>query len=192
MKIDKIQGILQKFASNTIGFQGVALVNAQGKPIASIGMDENAILSMASTMIYLADCTRKEVGWDAVEQVDVKSADGYIILTTCSPDVLLLVKASKVPEGMLLVDINRTVEKLKAALKDDDDNTDLSHKESKNAYVLPKRTKEEQLQINQGLIEWHRKWVEEGDEEEQRETFEYLQKALDEDRLSHRPLFPQK
>ncbi|WP_207714218.1 hypothetical protein [Scytonema sp. UIC 10036] len=60
------------------------------------------------------------------------------------------------------------------------------------AYVLPKRTKEEQLQINQALIEWHRKWVEEGDEEEQRETFEYLQKALDEDRLSNRPLFPQK
>lgn len=60
------------------------------------------------------------------------------------------------------------------------------------AYVLPKRTKEEQLQINQALIEWLDKWVEEGDEEEQRETFEYLQKALDEDRLSNRPLFPQK
>jgi len=57
-------------------------------------------------------------------------------------------------------------------------------------YMLPKRTEEEQHQRNQALLEWHRKWVEEGDEEEQRETFEYLQKALDEDRLSNRPLFP--
>ena len=29
-----------------------------------------------------------------------------------------------------------------------------------------------------------------GDEEEQRETWEYLKKALDEDRLSYRKLFP--
>lgn len=30
----------------------------------------------------------------------------------------------------------------------------------------------------------------EGDEQEQRETFEYLRKSLDEDRPSHRKLFP--
>ncbi|MUG95705.1 diacylglyceryl transferase [Scytonema sp. UIC 10036] len=129
MKIDTIQGILQKFASNTIGFQGVAVVNVQGQPIASIGMDENATLTMASMMIYLTERTRKELGWEVVEQIDVKSADGYVILTTCSSDVLLLVKASKVPEGMLVVDINRTVEKLKIALEDDEDNIDSNHKE---------------------------------------------------------------
>jgi|GEM_PF-581015 len=55
---------------------------------------------------------------------------------------------------------------------------------------LPKRTPEEQRQINQALLEWYTKWVEEGDEAEQRETFEHLQKVLDEDRLSNRPLFP--
>ena len=33
-------------------------------------------------------------------------------------------------------------------------------------------------------------WVDEGDEQEQTETWEYLRKALDEDRLSNRPLFP--
>ncbi|MBW4632721.1 MAG: hypothetical protein KME30_12735 [Iphinoe sp. HA4291-MV1] len=120
MNIDNIKGILKKFASNTMGFQGVALVNSEGKLITTNGMDENAALSMASTMIYLADRTRKEVGWQAVEQIDLKSPDGYVILTICSPDVFLLVKASKVPEGMLLVDINRTVEKLKAALQDED------------------------------------------------------------------------
>lgn len=30
----------------------------------------------------------------------------------------------------------------------------------------------------------------EGDEQEQRETWEYLQRSLDEDRLSYRKLFP--
>ncbi|MBC6481159.1 MAG: hypothetical protein GDA56_28725 [Hormoscilla sp. GM7CHS1pb] len=45
------------------------------------------------------------------------------------------------------------------------------------------------MQRNLAAIELLRKWTEEGDEEEQRETWEYLQKALDEDRLSNRPLF---
>jgi len=49
-------------------------------------------------------------------------------------------------------------------------------------YQLPRRTEAEQMQKNLGAIELLRKWTEEGDEEEQRETLEYLQKALDKDR----------
>lgn len=62
----------------------------------------------------------------------------------------------------------------------------------KSSAVLPARTKEEQMQRNLATIEWLDKWAEEGDEEEQRETFEYLQKALDEDRLSSQRLLFQK
>jgi len=58
--------------------------------------------------------------------------------------------------------------------------------------VLPSRTKEEQMEINLAAIEWLDKWAEEGDAEEQTETFEYLQKVLDEDRLSSQRLLFQK
>jgi hypothetical protein len=62
----------------------------------------------------------------------------------------------------------------------------------KSSAVLPARTKEEQMQRNLAAIEWLRKWREEGDPEEQTETFEYLQKVLDEDRLSsNRAIFGQ-
>ncbi len=44
--------------------------------------------------------------------------------------------------------------------------------------------------INQTAIDLLRSWREEGNEEEQRETWEFLKQALDEDRLSDRPLFP--
>jgi hypothetical protein len=44
--------------------------------------------------------------------------------------------------------------------------------------------------INQAAIDLLRSWREEGDEEEQRETWKFLKQALDEDRLSNRPLFP--
>lgn len=58
--------------------------------------------------------------------------------------------------------------------------------------VLPSRTKEEQMERNLATIEWLDKWAQEGDAEEQTETFEYLQKALDEDRLSSQRLLFQK
>ncbi len=44
-------------------------------------------------------------------------------------------------------------------------------------------------QKNAALIQMLRSWRE-GDEQEQRNTWEYLKRALDEDRLSERKLFP--
>ncbi len=46
-----------------------------------------------------------------------------------------------------------------------------------------------QAQKNRDLIQLLRSWRE-GDEQEQRDTWEYLRQALDEDRLSERKLFP--
>jgi RNA binding exosome subunit len=65
------------------------------------------------------------------------------------------------------------------------------HTHAQPHVALPKRTKAEQLARNRAVIELLDQWREEGDEEEQRETFEYLKEALDEDRLSNRPLFPE-
>ena len=52
---------------------------------------------------------------------------------------------------------------------------------------LPQSTA--QSQKNLALIQLLRSWRE-GDEREQRSTWEYLKQALDEDRLSERKLFP--
>ena len=46
-----------------------------------------------------------------------------------------------------------------------------------------------QIQKNRALILLLRSWRE-GDEQEQRSTWEYLKQVLDEDRLSERKLFP--
>ena len=47
----------------------------------------------------------------------------------------------------------------------------------------------EPIEPNDAAIQLLRSWRD-GDENEQRETWEYLRQALDEDRLSHRKLFP--
>lgn len=45
-------------------------------------------------------------------------------------------------------------------------------------------------QQHKSLSELTKLWIEEGDEQEQTETWKYLRQALDEDSLSHRTLFP--
>jgi hypothetical protein len=55
---------------------------------------------------------------------------------------------------------------------------------------LPKISQEEQIKRNQAAIELLRQWREEGDEQEQIETAEYLRQVLDEDRLSNLSLLP--
>ena len=44
--------------------------------------------------------------------------------------------------------------------------------------------------VREELVALLQSWMEEGDAQEQKETGEYLIRALDEDRLSDRPLFP--
>ena len=57
--------------------------------------------------------------------------------------------------------------------------------EEASKFVLP------EMDVNQALALLQSWYVEESQErEEQRETWEYLKKALDKDRLSDRKLFP--
>lgn len=64
------------------------------------------------------------------------------------------------------------------------------------SHTSEQKAKPETLEANRlaqqhkALKELTRLWLEEGDEQEQTETWEYLRQALDEDRLSNRPLFP--
>lgn len=55
---------------------------------------------------------------------------------------------------------------------------------------ITKLSLEERIQRNQGAIELLRSWREEDDEQEQKETAEYLEQVMNEDRMSNRPLFP--
>ncbi len=48
----------------------------------------------------------------------------------------------------------------------------------------------EQMEKNHALAAMIESWITEGDEQEQSETLETLMRALDEDRLSDRKLFP--
>ena len=63
----------------------------------------------------------------------------------------------------------------------------VSHKQEKAIDPLEASlhlSKEERIRKNQAALALLRQWEEEGDEQEQTETWEFLQKALEEDRVS--------
>ncbi len=117
MTTGKIQEILKELASKPIGIQSAVLVSLEGQPITvPIGMDENRVLILAGTMLYLARSIHEELNWSEIENISVRGQEGHIILSSCSPEVFLLVKAGKALAGLLEGEINRTVKKLQAEL----------------------------------------------------------------------------
>lgn len=72
----------------------------------------------------------------------------------------------------------------------------LAYEPTRASFQLQSETEKKELprsaaqsQKNRALIQLLRSWRE-GDEQEQRSTWEYLKQALDEDQLSERKLFP--
>lgn len=117
MSTGKLEELLQELTSKPIGIQSAALVSLEGQPITiPIGMDEDRVLILAGSMLYLARGIHEELTWSGIETVSVRGQDGHIILTSCTPDVFLLVKAGKALTGLLDGEINRTVKKLQAEL----------------------------------------------------------------------------
>lgn len=117
MSTNKIEELLEELASKPIGIQSVVLVSLEGQPItAPIGMDEDRVLILAGTMLYSARSIHEELNWSGIETISFRGPDGHIILTGCTSDVFLLVKAGKALAGLLEGEINRTVKKLQAEL----------------------------------------------------------------------------
>lgn len=64
---------------------------------------------------------------------------------------------------------------------------------SKERTASAEEERQRQIEKNQAAIALLKSWLEDDDEEtveEQRETWAYLQRVLDEDRPSYRKLFP--
>ena len=116
----KIGQILQNFVSTTADVQGAAMVTPDGLPLASSlpgGMDDERVSAMSAAMLSLGDRIGKELARGSIDRIYVEGNEGLSILTSCGEDAVFLVLASKaVKQGLLMLEIKRTVEELKPAL----------------------------------------------------------------------------
>lgn len=120
MGVSAINGILHNFVSSTADVQGAALVSPDGLPLASnlpSNMDEERTSAMSAAMLSLGERIGAELARGTVEKVMVEGSDGYGVLIGCGEEAVLLVLASRAAkQGLLMLDIKRTVVEIKAAL----------------------------------------------------------------------------
>jgi predicted regulator of Ras-like GTPase activity (Roadblock/LC7/MglB family) len=117
---EKLGYILQSFVSNTIDVQGAAVVTPDGLPLAANipnNMDEERVSAMSAAMLSLGERIGMELGRGVIDRIYVEGNEGFSILTSCGQDAVFLVLASKTAkQGVLMLEIKRTVAELKLVL----------------------------------------------------------------------------
>lgn len=120
IKAEKLSGILQAFVSGTGDVQGAAVVTPDGLALAAMlpsGMDEERVSAMSAAMLSLGERIGSELARGSINKIYVEGTQGYGILTSCGPDAVFLVLAShEAKQGLILLEIKRTVEEIKLLL----------------------------------------------------------------------------
>ncbi|HEY9797935.1 MAG TPA: roadblock/LC7 domain-containing protein [Leptolyngbyaceae cyanobacterium] len=117
---EKLGYILKNFVSTTADVEGAAMVTPDGLPLASSlpgGMDEERVSAMSAAMLSLGDRIGKELSRGNIDRIYVEGEEGFSILTSCGQDAVFLVLAGRAAkQGVLMLEIKRTLEALKPAI----------------------------------------------------------------------------
>jgi uncharacterized protein len=117
---EKLGIVLQNFVTATSDVQGAALVTPDGLPLAATlpgAMDEERVSAMSAAMLSLGERIGQELARGTIDRIYVEGDKGYGILTSCGDDAVLLVLADqKAKQGVLMLEIKRTVSEIKLIL----------------------------------------------------------------------------
>jgi uncharacterized protein len=120
INMSMLQDELQNFVSGTSDIQGAALVSPDGLALASVlpgGMDEERTAAMSASMLSLGERICRELARGTVDRIVVEGEKGYGVLVGCGADAVLLVLANAtVKQGLLFLEIKRTVAKISPLL----------------------------------------------------------------------------
>ena len=120
INIQKLGQLVQNFVATTSDVQGAAVVTPDGLPLASSlpsSMDEERVSAMSAAMLSLGERIGKELLGGETDRIYVEGDEGYSILTSCGEEAMFLVLASKAAkQGLLMLEIKRTLADLKPAL----------------------------------------------------------------------------
>jgi hypothetical protein len=118
---EKLRDTLQNFVSTTPDVRGAAMVTTEGFPLASSlpgSMDEERVSAMSAAMLSLGDRIGRELATGGMDRIYVEGHDGFSILTSCGEDAVFLVLANKeAKQGILMLEIKRTLADLKVVLR---------------------------------------------------------------------------
>lgn len=120
MKADLLGSILTELNGTSTDIEASGVISTDGLMIASqlpANMDEDRIGAMSAAMLSLGDRTAQELSRGSLEQVLIKGANGYVLMTYAGQEAVLTVLAKpKAKLGLIFLDVKRAAESISEML----------------------------------------------------------------------------
>lgn len=97
-KVEELNGVLNSLLEVSPDFEAAAIVSTEGFVIASVlpsGTSDEKVGAMSAAILSLGERAASELGKGNLETVFVEGESGYLILTSVTDDVLLMLSTSK-------------------------------------------------------------------------------------------------
>ena len=112
-RVDELNRILRSLLSGTPEIEASAVISEDGLVIASAlpqHIEEGRVAGMSATLLSLGTRAANELGRDALEQVLIRGAKGYVVMVNAAPGTLLLALTTHEAKlGLLFLDMKRAV-----------------------------------------------------------------------------------
>jgi uncharacterized protein len=114
MRADMLTSVLTELNGTSADIQASGVISTDGLMIASVlpaGLDEDRVGAMSAAMLSLGDRTAKELGRGTLEQVLIKGAQGYVLMSYAGEEAVLTVMAKPNAKlGLIFLDVKRAAE----------------------------------------------------------------------------------
>jgi predicted regulator of Ras-like GTPase activity (Roadblock/LC7/MglB family) len=116
VRADLLNSILNELNGSTADIEASAVLSTDGLMMAAqlpASMDEDRVGAMSAAMLSLGDRTSRELVRGELEQVLVKGAKGYVLMTHAGPDaVLTVLTKSNARLGLIFLDVKRAADSI--------------------------------------------------------------------------------
>ena len=116
MRADMLTSVLTELNGTSADIQASGVISTDGLMMASVlpaGMDEDRVGAMSAAMLSLGDRTASELARGTLEQVLIKGALGYVLMTYAGNEAVLTVMAKPNAKlGLIFLDVKRAAENI--------------------------------------------------------------------------------
>ena len=115
-----LTSVLTELNGTSADIEASGVISTDGLMMASVlpaGMDEDRVGAMSAAMLSLGDRTAQELSRGNLEQVLIKGARGYVLMTYAGQEAVLTVLAKPNAKlGLIFLDVKRAAESISEML----------------------------------------------------------------------------
>jgi len=114
MLSDMLKTVLNDLNGSSADIEASAIISIDGLMMSCLlpqGFDEDRMGAMSAAMLSLGDRTAQELARGTLEQVLIKGAKGYVLMTGAGKEAVLTVLAKPQSKlGLIFLDVRRAAE----------------------------------------------------------------------------------